>query len=59
MESQRKDSNDLYQYRDTDLDGKRHKAKKICVDGYTDFILVNQSRNPRVAHDLCTRFRDI
>ncbi|HAU87902.1 MAG TPA: site-specific integrase [Lachnospiraceae bacterium] len=41
------------------LSEKRHKAKKICVDGYTDFILVNQSRNPRVAHDLCTRFRDI
>lgn len=29
MGSQRKGSNDLYQYRDTDLDGKRHKAKKI------------------------------
>ena len=58
MESQRKGSDDLYQYRGTDLDGKRHKAKN-CVDGYTDFILVNQSRNPRVAHDLCTRFRDI
>lgn len=30
MGSQRKGSNDLYQYRDTDLDGKRHKAKKLC-----------------------------
>lgn len=27
MESQRKGSDDLYQYRDTDLDGKRHSAK--------------------------------
>ncbi len=27
MESQRKGSDDLYQYRGTDLDGKRHSAK--------------------------------